>query len=207
MSDREQFVGALTAVLRQLCLELNAAQVDELYGHYTLLMRWNRRMNLTSIKDPREIVLRHFGESLAVGKVIGPGEGSVVDIGSGGGFPGGPIAVLWPERFVTLVESAGKKAVFLKELARGCTNLGVYGGRIENFAARAEWVIARGVALSEIVGSVGRIADRVAVLVSGAKAGDAATELGLKEVEEHPVAWDNRTVVLMGRVGVAVGST
>lgn len=100
-----------------------------------LLLKWNARTNLTSIRHPEEMVQRHFGESLFAGVQIGSRmteAATLLDFGSGAGFPGLPIQLLLPELKVTLSESQGKKASFLREVLR---TLGlrteVWPGRVE----------------------------------------------------------------------------
>lgn len=96
-----------------------------LYGQLSvyldLLVKWNARTNLTAIREPEEMVRRHFGESLFAGAQIAGRVGkdaSLLDFGSGAGFPGLPIQLLLPEVRVTLAESQGKKASFLREAVR-----------------------------------------------------------------------------------------
>lgn len=113
---------------------------DQLATYLELLLKWNARTNLTAIRDPQEIVRRHFGESLFTGlalahnALIQPGA-TVLDFGSGAGFPGLPIQILYPELHVALAESQGKKAAFLREAIR---TLGlkaeVWAGRTETMA-------------------------------------------------------------------------
>ncbi len=119
---------------------LEAVPVPEgLYGQLSayldLLVKWNARTNLTAIREPEEMVQRHFGESLFAGVQIAgrvsPGA-SLLDFGSGAGFPGLPIQLLLPELRMTLAESQGKKASFLREAVR---TLGV---STEVWAARVE---------------------------------------------------------------------
>ena len=195
-----QFDRLMSSVLDQLGLRLESGQIDRLYRHYTLLDHWNRHISLTAIRDPEEVVVRHFGESLAVATLIGPGVGAVVDIGSGAGFPGAPIAVCWAGRHVTLVESSGKKGVFLKELVRPEGNLSVFVGRLEEFDGRAEWVTMRGVAAREVAGKVKRVAGKAAVIQSASRSSSAIEDLRMIEVEEHPMPWDPRTTVVVGQV-------
>jgi 16S rRNA (guanine527-N7)-methyltransferase len=83
-----------------------------------LLLKWNARTNLTAIRDPEEIVRRHFGESLFAAQYLDPATNTLLDFGSGAGFPGLPIALLRPEIQVTLAESQNKKATFLREVVR-----------------------------------------------------------------------------------------
>jgi 16S rRNA (guanine527-N7)-methyltransferase len=107
----------------------------QLSAYLDLLVKWNARTNLTAIREPEEMVRRHFGESLFAGVQLGARlrEGAtVLDFGSGAGFPGLPIQLLRPELRVTLAESQGKKASFLREAVR---TLGlaseVWAGRVE----------------------------------------------------------------------------
>ena len=93
----------------------------QLGAYLDLLLRWNARTNLTAIRDPEGIVCRHFGEGLFCGREINKrlrADASVLDFGSGAGFPGLPIQLLLPEFRVTLAESQGKKASFLREAVR-----------------------------------------------------------------------------------------
>src|SRR5665213_2921666 len=87
----------------------------QLSKYLDLLLKWNARTNLTAIRDPEEIVRRHFGESLFAARHLDPKTATLLDLGSGAGFPGLPIALLCPEIQVTLAESQNKKASFLRE--------------------------------------------------------------------------------------------
>lgn len=101
------------------------AGIDDLADPFArfldLLLRWNARTNLTAIRDPEEIVRRHFGESLFAARVLRPwmaATDAVLDFGSGAGFPGIPLQILLPSLRVTLAESQNKKAAFLREAVR-----------------------------------------------------------------------------------------
>ncbi|HEY6413247.1 MAG TPA: 16S rRNA (guanine(527)-N(7))-methyltransferase RsmG [Edaphobacter sp.] len=98
-----------------------------------LLLKWNARTNLTAIRDPEEIVRRHFGESLFAAQHIGPCN-TLLDLGSGAGFPGLPIALLHPEIRVTLAESQNKKSTFLREATRTLSlqNVEIWPARAES---------------------------------------------------------------------------
>jgi 16S rRNA (guanine527-N7)-methyltransferase len=108
---------------------------DQLSAYLDLLLKWNARTNLTAIRDPEQIVQRHFGEGLFTGLQL-LNLTSLLDFGSGAGFPGLPIQLLMPELRVTLAESQGKKASFLREAVR---TLGlkteVWAGRVEDMPA------------------------------------------------------------------------
>jgi 16S rRNA (guanine527-N7)-methyltransferase len=112
--------------------KLPNALLPKLSTYLDLLLKWNARTNLTAIRDPEEIVRRHFGESLFAGQHIDSATDTLLDFGSGAGFPGLPIALLRPEIQVILAESQNKKASFLREAVR---NLGL---STEIWAARVE---------------------------------------------------------------------
>ncbi len=113
------------AGLRLNALLLDAGQpgledgLGALFAEYlALLVRWNARVNLTAIRDEEGILSRHFVESIACARALPAGISTLLDFGSGGGFPGIPIALCRPEIAVTLAESQGKKAAFLQEAVR-----------------------------------------------------------------------------------------
>jgi 16S rRNA (guanine527-N7)-methyltransferase len=89
----------------------------QLIIYLELILKWNARTNLTAIRTPEEIVRRHFGESLFAGTHLGPCR-TLLDFGSGAGFPGLPIQLLRPDVTVTLAESRSKKSAFLREVIR-----------------------------------------------------------------------------------------
>jgi 16S rRNA (guanine527-N7)-methyltransferase len=93
----------------------------QLSSYLDLLLKWNDRTNLTAIRDPEDIVRRHFGESLFAGLQLAPRlapNATLLDFGSGAGFPGLPIQLLYPKLRVTLAESQNKKVSFLREAVR-----------------------------------------------------------------------------------------
>jgi 16S rRNA (guanine527-N7)-methyltransferase len=115
------------------------------------LLRWNARVNLTAVRDPGEIVTRHFGESFFLVRHLFPmAEGEdvrVLDVGSGAGFPGLPLKIWAPAISLTLVESNHKKAAFLREVARAITltNVNVTTVRAQTLVTPAEVVTLRAV--------------------------------------------------------------
>jgi 16S rRNA (guanine527-N7)-methyltransferase len=104
-----------------------------------LIQKWNARINLTSIRAPEEIVRRHFGESLFVGAHLGACR-TLLDFGSGAGFPGVPIQLLRPDLQVTLAESRARKAAFLNELVRTLDlPTEIWAGRVEAMPASRQF--------------------------------------------------------------------
>lgn len=115
-------------------VSLSSDQIDKLLVYVDLLMRWNRKINLTSIRTPEECITRHFGESFLLSKVARL-QGQMLDIGSGAGFPGLAVKLIAPELEVTLLEPVAKKRAFLKEAARACglSPVRVVSTRVEEF--------------------------------------------------------------------------
>ncbi len=99
---------------------LNEAQVAQFADYEAMLIDWNARFNLTAIRDLEGIRLKHFLDSLSCVMAFPPDidEPNIIDVGTGAGFPGVPLKIVYPKAFLTLVESIKKKAVFCEELAR-----------------------------------------------------------------------------------------
>lgn len=108
-------------------------QLSQLLSYLTILLRWNDKMNLTAVREPKEIVYRHFCESIFAAKSVPIASGRLADVGAGAGFPGLPLKIFRPELEVFLIESNMKKATFLLEVMRevGLTRTKVVVKRFE----------------------------------------------------------------------------
>ena len=157
------FEASLREALEELGVAASEEQFVRLCGHFGILQRWNTRMNLTAVRDPAGIAKRHFGESAVLHRELPPSS-SLVDVGSGAGFPGLPVAILRPDTSVTLVESKRRKAAFLREATRDLRNVRVGHCRIADWTGTAEWALMRGVAPSGILPDLARCVSRVAIL-------------------------------------------
>lgn len=113
--------------LAEFKVQATNLQVQQIQQYMSLLLKWNESINLTAIRDPLEILYRHFCESMYGATVLDVEQGRLADLGSGGGFPGLPIKIIRPELEVCLVESNVKKATFLAEVVR---ELGLSGARV-----------------------------------------------------------------------------
>jgi 16S rRNA (guanine527-N7)-methyltransferase len=110
--------GAIAAILKHYRVEASPALCRSVAAYLELLLKWNRKVNLTAVTDPAEIIGRHFGESLFALSAISIRPRSLADVGSGAGFPGLALKLLLPEMRITLIEANIKKAAFLSEVAR-----------------------------------------------------------------------------------------
>lgn len=100
-----------------LGIDFKPSQTRQFAVHATELVRWNQKINLTAITDPFEVAVKHFLDSLPAARFL-PNDATVLDIGSGGGFPGLPLKVLMPHLSLTMIDASHKKVSFLKHIIR-----------------------------------------------------------------------------------------
>ena len=141
-------------------LHLSDTQLAQFAHYQALLIEWNQRLNLTRIIEPDDIVLRHFLDSLTCATITGDlNNSSLIDVGTGAGFPGLPLKILYPGLRLTLTDSVAKKTQFLKTVvdALGLENVQVIAERAEVLGQLAEhreqydWALARAVARMPIL--------------------------------------------------------
>jgi len=137
-------------------LALDRRQLDQFVAYASELRRWNERVNLTAITDEREIVTRHFLDSLRCALSWGVSPHNLVDVGTGAGFPGLPLKILRPKLRLTLVESVEKKAAFLQHITAelGLSDVAVVVARAEaagrDAAHRERYDVATARAVAEL---------------------------------------------------------
>jgi 16S rRNA (guanine527-N7)-methyltransferase len=132
----------LKAGLQQLEGEASERVLEAFLLYRTELLEWNTRFNLTAIRDPEEVLTRHFLDSLSLLKVAGAQSTSLLDIGTGAGFPGLPLKIVRPDWQVTLLEATGKRVTFLKHMADVLgikQGLEIVQGRAEEIARKPEY--------------------------------------------------------------------
>ena len=174
---------------------LSPTQLQSISTYIDILLRWNARINLTAIRDPEEIVTRHFGESLFAARYLFPASSSVssvssavkgfavADVGSGAGFPGLPLKLWAPHLSLTLIESNHKKAAFLREVARALTltDVNIQNARAETVTATFHVVTLRAVerfdAILPTAAALVAPSGRLALLIGAAQEGQARSTL------------------------------
>lgn len=190
----------LTSFLAQYADSLPALspeQVVALEAHLALLERWNRTINLTSVIRKNEATAKHLGESLFLAAHLPPGPLRICDIGSGGGFPGVPVAIARPDCTVMLVESDVRKGVFLRETSRKLPGVSVKTARFEAVTGDFDWLISRAVNLAKTSG--GPKANNMAFL--GAAVIDKGPKRSLASAyrwRSLPVPWDPSSFLHLG---------
>ena len=195
----EVFEDLLQPVISSLGISLSTQQVRQLTFHYNLLMQWNQKMNLSAIRDPVSIVQRHFGEALFLAKSLPNVKGTLVDVGSGAGFPGAPIAVYRPNLHVTLVEAKRKKAIFLREVARERQNLLVLNARIEMLEQHFDWVTMRAVSSALLLRCLRELAPNLALLVTDQVVAELRENPSISWQSPQPLPWSQERVLLIGQ--------
>jgi len=209
---------AILAALAEFKVTATFKQVQQIQQYIAILLKWNDKINLTAIRDPREILYRHFCESMYATVAVPVENGRLADVGSGGGFPGIPMKILRPDLHVFLIESNIKKATFLAEVARDLelTDLRVLVSRFEDLAEEVtplDYVCSR--ALGEFAPFLSwagseAIAARTAVLWIGGRDLDEVMKIeGWSWREPIPVPQSLRRLLLVGtkRVPSDVGVT
>ena len=147
--------STIRKALSEFQIDVNTNQIGQIQEYIRLLLVWNEKVNLTAIRDPLEILYRHFCESMFATKVVELGQCRLADIGTGGGFPGLALKILLPEAQVILVESNIKKATFLAEVVRALriTGVNVLVSRYEELGeeiAPVDFLLARALGEFEV---------------------------------------------------------
>jgi 16S rRNA (guanine527-N7)-methyltransferase len=138
----------IAELLKPYGVDASPKLCEQVQSYVDLLLDWNRRMALTAITDPAEIVRFHFGESMFAASAVPIRNGRLADIGSGPGFPSIPLSMVSTEITSVPIESNSKKSTFQSEVARRLilSNVHPYRGRMEDFPendANFDWVAAR----------------------------------------------------------------
>jgi len=181
-------------------VSLSDDQLVRLHEHYNLLDRWNEKMNLTSVELGAETVIRHYCESLFFAAHLEEKVGSIADIGSGGGFPGVPIAILNPKVRVSLVESNQRKAVFLREATRGLPNISIIAQRAEEVSNVFDILVARAVNSKEVVALMPRLASKIGLMLGETHFLHLQSAKHIAWSEPIRLPWGDRRICVFGHV-------
>lgn len=202
--------------LAEFGLAANEQQVICIQRYMAILLKWNEKINLTAIRDPLEILYRHFCESMFAAAAVPLERGRLADVGSGGGFPGLPLKIVRDELEVFLVESNAKKATFLAEAIR---ELELDRARVivSRYEELSEGVTPLDVVCSRALGEFApflawagseRIAARQVVLwIGGGDLEEARKDRGWEWGEAIPIPQSLRRFLLVGsRSVLGIGS-
>ena len=179
-------------LLKPFAVDLSDDQLEQVLTYLDLLLRWNQKINLTAIRTPEECVTRHFGESFLVSHSAHL-TGSLLDVGSGAGFPGLALKILRPEMTALLLEPIGKKRAFLREVISACglTMIKVGASTIEELS-RQQGCEVFDLVTMRAVGKLGQLLPHALKCLKAR--GHLCLWLGSEQVEEvtrekTPVEW------------------
>lgn len=133
----EEFSKELDNKANKIDVKINQNQIEEFYNYMNLLVEWNEKMNLTAITEPNEVILKHFIDSLTINKYIKEND-NIIDVGTGAGFPGIPVAILNDNVNITLLDSLNKRINFLNEVVNELElkNITTIHSRAEDFGSK-----------------------------------------------------------------------
>jgi 16S rRNA (guanine527-N7)-methyltransferase len=148
--------AALEEGLQALAIKADSDFADKLLEYLELLQRWNSAYNLTAVRDPLQMVYRHLLDSLAVAAHIPGSAQRLIDVGTGAGLPGIPLALLYPEQRYDLLDSNGKKTRFLFQVktALGLDNITVHQERAERWQPQTSYDVVLSRAFASLVDMV-----------------------------------------------------
>lgn len=136
----KEFREILMEYLKTMDIKLNDEQIQKFYKYMELLLEWNEKINLTAIIEPKEIILKHFVDSLTIAKYIKEKD-RLIDVGTGAGFPGIPLKIYRPDLRITLVDSLNKRINFLNEVINNLKlkKINTVHSRVEDFGKDKEY--------------------------------------------------------------------
>lgn len=188
---------------KDLDIHIDNQRIDKFAIHALELMKWNQKTNLTAITDPFEVAVKHFLDSIVPVKII-PSNASLLDIGSGGGFPGIPLKISLPSLSVTLIDASRKKVSFLKHIIRilELKNIDALHIRAEEFANKPGIAKNFDVIISRALSSMTSFAltalpflkkEGVIIAMRGNVSGDDIQLLRSSVNKEHAILTDGDT--------------
>lgn len=138
--EKDEFKSILVEKAKLINVEIADEQAEKFYTYMNLLLEWNEKINLTAITDPNEIIIKHFIDSLTICKNIEKGK-SLIDIGTGAGFPGIPLKIVRPDISIVLLDSLNKRVNFLNNVVNTLNIDGIEAihGRIEDIGRNKKY--------------------------------------------------------------------
>ena len=164
--EKEVFVEKMQEKLRMLDVRFFMEQTEQFFEYMNLLIEWNEKMNLTAITDPEEIILKHFIDSITILKEL-EDDSTVVDVGTGAGFPGIPLSIMNPTLKITLVDSLNKRLIFLQEVVNklNLKNVEIVHARAEEFGQNKKYREYFDVSTSRAVANLSTLSEYLIPLV------------------------------------------
>lgn len=158
--EEKEFKEEFEKYLSKIEVMLNEKQYNQFYKYMNLLIEWNEKINLTAIIEPKEIILKHFVDSLTIAKYIKQNQ-KMIDVGTGAGFPGIPLKIYCEELNVTLADSLNKRIVFLNEVIKelGLEKIETIHGRAEELGQNIKYREKYDIAASRAVANLSTLSE------------------------------------------------
>ncbi len=149
----EEFSEEFIKQAQEINIEIDINKIEKFYLYMNLLLEWNEKINLTAITNPKEVIIKHFIDSITISRYI-KNNSKVIDVGTGAGFPGIPIKIFNETLNLTLLDSLNKRTIFLKEVIEklNLKNVEIIHGRAEDYAQNSmyrenyDYAVSRAVA-------------------------------------------------------------
>ena len=160
--EYEEFKSELIKQLKKIDIEIDEEKVIKFYKYMNLLIEWNKKINLTAIIEPNDIILKHFVDSLSLVKSIKlNGDESLIDVGTGAGFPGIPIKIMFPNLKIILIDSLNKRLLFLNEVINilGLDKIELVHGRAEDLGKNSNYREKYDLCVSRAVANISTLSE------------------------------------------------
>lgn len=193
--EKEEFKKTITFLAKEIDIEFNEEQIEKFYKYMQLLLEWNEKINLTAITDPKEIILKHFIDSLTILKYIKKGA-KVIDVGTGAGFPGIPLKILRDDINLTLLDSLNKRINFLKLVIDELKlkNVDTIHGRAEKIGKNKRYRESFDISFSRAVANLSTLSEYLIPLV---KIGGISISMKGSEIKEE-IEKSKKAITLLG---------
>lgn len=162
----EEFSKLISSYGKEISIEFSNIQIEKFYKYMNLLIEWNEKINLTAITEPKEIIIKHFIDSLTVLKDI-KGKNTLVDVGTGAGFPGIPLKIMDEEIKITLLDSLNKRINFLNEVINqlDLKNIETIHSRVEEAGKNKKYRESFDIATARAVANLATLSEYMLPLV------------------------------------------
>ena len=193
--EKEEFKKTITFLAKEIDIGFNEEQIEKFYKYMQLLLEWNEKINLTAITDPKEIILKHFIDSLTILKYIKKGA-KVIDVGTGAGFPGIPLKILRDDINLTLLDSLNKRINFLKLVIDELKlkNVDTIHGRAEKIGKNKRYRESFDISFSRAVANLSTLSEYLIPLV---KIGGISISMKGSEIKEE-IEKSKKAITLLG---------
>lgn len=163
---KEEFTKKMKGYADKIDILLQEKQIDQFYAFMGLLLEWNQKINLTTIVEPEEIILKHFIDSMTIAKYLEKGK-KLIDVGTGAGFPGVPLKIIREDMEITLLDSLNKRILFLNEVIEKLqlTNIEAIHSRVEDLGKNKQYRESFDYSTSRAVANLSTLAEYLIPLV------------------------------------------